>query len=191
MNKRVTGTTHFFIEEAKKALARAILWLILAAVALYAASPWERIQAIWNSPAALGEIQTSLRELRDDVQRATGEDRVLRMEPGLSYVSEPVRQGEAVILNLVAQRTRLGASCRMVGGVSLFTDESGVTLAGSRLVPIRQIGTEQVRLRIELQTPPTQRTGRTALHMELEYNCAGSTVYDRTEPVIFYLLPAG
>lgn len=199
--KQVAAMRQILGEEVKKWLARLVIWVVIwgggGALAYMFTPLWDRLQAIWESPitqdailSEMREVRQEQREVRAELQRATGEDRVLRMIPGLSYVSEPVRQGETVILNLVAQRTRLGAGCRLVSGISLFTDENGVTLAGSPLRPVRQIGTDQMRLRIELTTPPTLRPGRTALHLELEYSCAGSPVYDSTEPVIFYLLPA-
>lgn len=86
----------------------------------------------------------------------------------MSYVTEPVHVGEMVVLNLVMERTTLGAKCIFVGGQSQLTEASGVITPGSDIKPSRQIGEETTRLRVLLTPPDTLRAGRIELYLALE-----------------------
>lgn len=150
-----------------------------------------RAVAIYNAPRQLEEIAATLKTLQDSVNRATGEDRVIRQTPGLSYVEEPVYQGENVILYMVAERTTLGRDCRLVDWTPLFTDELNITLPGQRGIagPVRrQISDAPTKLRIEVIPPASLQPGRIELYLVLEYQCAGKTVPDRTDVVTYRLL---
>ncbi|SLN75066.1 hypothetical protein [Roseisalinus antarcticus] len=61
-----------------------------------------RLTDIWTSPDRLGRIEEKVDLLTTEVRRATGEDRLIRQTAGLSYVTEPVCQGETIVLNVVA-----------------------------------------------------------------------------------------
>lgn len=186
-------------------LLRDMLWLsglfapvaLLLALGLY---QWQRDRIVGVVRSELGieslateasvdALRRDVGQLTDEVRRATGEDRIIRQARGLSYVTEPVRQGEDVVLNLVIERTGRGKGCRFVGGQSLFTDVAGVAVPGSRVDPQRQVSTSQTRLRIVLEPPAVLIPGRVELYLALEYQCDGQTVFDRTDTVTYQLLP--
>ncbi|MDF2235360.1 hypothetical protein P2H44_22625 [Albimonas sp. CAU 1670] len=160
--------------------------------------------AVWRTPqrldvalARIEEAQLKLAqtvgELRNEVRSATGEDRVIRQPPGLSYIKEPVRAGENVVLMLVVGRTKLGADCLLTRWTPLFTDERNVATPGRKAgAPEvqRQIGTDVTTMRIEM-VPPQLRPGRITVVLVLDYVCDGQRVADKTDPVAYYLLAAG
>jgi hypothetical protein len=196
MNQHVRDTGHFVVEEAKKLLARGLIWAALAVIVFAITPLWSRIQSVWHSVEEIAAIRTDLQNMQEQltvlsegVARATGEDRVIRQIPGLSYVKEPVHVGDEVVLYLVVQRTRLGALCKFVEGTPLFTDETGITSAGNPIQAARQIGTEATRLRLNLTPPKNLRPGRVELYLALEYDCGGVRTPEKTDPVAFNLLP--
>lgn len=166
------------------------LWCITSILLAVATPLGERALAIWRSPDSLAAIESKLDEVVRRLDRATGEDRVIR-ELGLSYVEEPVYQGENVILHLSVERTRLGRGCRLVNSIPLFTDERNITLPGQRLnpgAPRRQIRDTPTRLRTEWVPPRTLEPGRVELALSLEYDCDGTIVPESTRPVPFELV---
>lgn len=168
------------------------LWGISIILAAIFTPLGSRVADIWTSPERLGRIETKLDVMISDVRRATGEDRVIRQSPGLSYVTEPVRQGDNITFNVVAERTPLGRDCRLVNSQSLFTDQTNVTTPGKRAdvaAPLRQIDDTPTRLRVQLIPPPNLQPGRIELYLALEYRCGDRTVFDRTDAVTFELLP--
>ena len=167
------------------------LWGVAVILAAILTPLGERVAAIWNSPERLERIEGKLDTAIDDIRRATGEDRVIRQTPGLSYVTEPVFVGDMITLNLVAERTALGRSCKLIDSQALFTDQTNVTTPGRRAVegpPRRQIDDTPTRLRVALIPPSTLQPGRVELYLVLEYICGDRTVFDRTDPVTFELL---
>lgn len=145
---------------------------------------------IWGAPATLSAVQMDLTKLRTEINAVTGDNRVIRQTPGLSYVTEPVHVGEPVVLNLVAERTQLGANCVLMSAQSLFTESGGVITPGSPVIPARQIGEEQTRMRILITPPDNLQPGRVELYLALEYECEGRRVMDKTDTVVYSLMPA-
>jgi hypothetical protein len=197
MAEKPHATRDFLVEEGKKAAARGLIWACLAAVLFVLTPLWSHITAIWRSADELTAVRGDLRDVRADIAamrreiaQATGEDRVIRQLPGQSYVAEPVRVGEPVVLYLVVQRTRLGAQCRLIESVPLYTDGTGITQAGPSRPAARQIGPDPTRLRLNLTQPPGLLVGRVELYLALQYDCAGVPTPDRTDPVAFNLLEA-
>lgn len=180
---------------ADRVTGHVAFWSILTALAAMFTPAWDRAQAIWRSAddltALRGEVATlhqALDAIRSDLARASGEDRVIRQLPGQTYVSEPVYRGDPVVLYLTVERTRLGASCRLIQSVPLFTDGSGITVSGTPRPGVRQVGAAATRLRLELAAPAGLRAGRIELHLALDYDCNGARTPDRTDPVAFNLL---
>ncbi|MGR3495140.1 hypothetical protein [Citreimonas sp.] len=166
------------------------LWCVTSILLAIATPLGERALAIWRSPASLDAIEDKLDEVVNRLDQATGEDRVIR-ELGLSYVEEPVYQGENVILHLSVERTRLGRGCRLINSIPLFTDERNITLPGRRVnpgAPRRQISDTPTRLRTEWVPPRTLEPGRVELALALEYDCDGTIVPESTRPVPFELV---
>lgn len=188
MTPVASRTVAFVGEEAKKLLAKLLVYAMIAGALLWVTPVWERATAIWDSPAVLDEIQVDLRFLRAEIAVATGEDRIIRQPSGTSYVVEPVVRGDAVVMHLVLGRTTLGESCRFVGGVSLFTDLAGITVAGSEVRVQRQIGASPARIRVDLQHPSSLLAGRVEVYLALEYICNGDTRFDRTDTLAFLLV---
>jgi len=186
---RLYPTKQFFLDRLWVWLTGIAFWLVGAVLLAIFTPFWDNARAVWSSPATLVSLQQEVSALRVELSTATGDNRVIRQTPGLSYVTEPVHVGEDVILNLVLERTELGAKCVLIGGQSLFTEAGGVTTPGSPVMPSRQIGEETARLRIKLAPPDTLRPGRIELFVALEYDCDGRRVFDRTDVVTYSLLP--
>lgn len=178
------------------------LLLSVGGVVIYGVYAWHRdaVQGFVRAEFGLEDLATAdsvtalsgeLRDLARAVRLSSGEDRIFRQPIGMSYVSEPVRIGEPVVLNLVLQRTARGADCRFLGAQSLFTDQTNVTLAGSRIEPTRQVGPEPARLRLEIAPPPSLMAGRVELHLAAEYACPDEdgVAFDRTDVIPYTLLP--
>lgn len=127
-------------------------------------------------------------ELRLEVRRLAGDDRIVRVDDARSFVREPVYRGEPVTAVYFMRRTLSGVDCIFMGGVTVFEDELGVRLSGSRLKRQRQISTEIARLLINADLPDGLAAGRVAMHLEMEYQCDGETRFERTDPIIFRLL---
>ena len=181
----------FILQELWKWVARLSLWALSFILLAIFTPYWATVVAIWESPKALAHLQDTVAEMRAEVRQATGEDRVIRQPPGLSYVQEPVQQGENVILFMVAERTTLGRNCRLTGWTPLFTDSTNVTLPGTRLSPgpvSRQISDELTKLRIEIIPPAILTLGRIELYLALDYDCEGKQVPDRTDTVTYRLI---
>ena len=141
-------------------------------------------------------LEATVQQLQVDVARANGEDRVIRQPDGLSYIQEPVTEGDNVVMILVVARTRLGEGCRLIEWVPIFTDELNIPTPGerSRKGPVsRQIDTNTQRLRVEMIPPPILRPGRIVVYLTLTYRCPGTdgetTLEDRTEGLPYRLLP--
>lgn len=131
-----------------------------------------------------------VRALAADVRALSGEDRVIHMPRGRSYVEEPVHVGEAVALILFLKRTSTGASCEFLSGSSVFEDTSGIRMGGSTLRPMQQVSTELRRIRVVLRPPAELRPGRVLVSLILRYRCGDRIVFDETDPIAFRLLPA-
>jgi len=186
--RRLVPTLGFFLDRLWVWITGILFWVV-GAIFLAIFTPfWTNARAVWHAPATLVAVQRDLIALRTDLAMATGDNRVIRQSAGLSYVTEPVHVGERVILNLVVERTALGAKCLFIGGQSLFAEAGGVITPGSEIEPSRQISEEQTRLRILLTPPETLRPGRIELYIALEYDCDGRRVFDRTDVVTYSLL---
>ncbi|GGE29866.1 hypothetical protein GCM10011360_17400 [Primorskyibacter flagellatus] len=144
----------------------------------------QKVENLSNSMA------NKLNDVATDVRRATGDDKVIRQEPGLSYVEEPVSPGQNVILWLRVARTRLGKDCRLVDWTPLFVDAQNVPFAGSKIHNgvRRQISDKSDKLRIEMIPPKGLIPGRIELYLVLDYDCAGARVPDKTDTVTYRLL---
>ncbi|MCA0846127.1 hypothetical protein [Salipiger thiooxidans] len=135
--------------------------------------------------------------LQEDVARANGDDRVIRQPAGLSYILEPVTQGDNVVMIMVASRTKLGVDCRLIDWTPIFTDELNTPTPGQRLNAGRmpsQLSDDTTNLRIVMQPPSILRPGRITVYLTLTYQCPTeggmTTVQDRTDSLPYQLLPA-
>lgn len=179
----------FVADEAKKWAARTVIAGAVASCAFFLTPLNDRLSGIWNSPEKLSEISGKLDALSAEIQKATGEDRVIHETPGLTYVTEPVYVGDQIVLNMVVRRTRLGAACTMVNRTALFTDDTNIATPGVQRPAERQIGTTDTPLRILLDVPSQLRAGRVTVHLSLEFECGDKKVFDQTRPTPFMLLP--
>lgn len=179
----------FVADEAKKWAARTVIAGAVG-VSLFLLTPLnERLSGIWHAPEKLTEISAKIDTLTTELQKATGEDRVIFEAPGLTYVTEPVYVGDRITLNMVVRRTRLGAACTMINRTALFVDETNIATPGIQKSAERQIGTTDTPLRILLEVPSQLRSGRVTVHLSLEFECGDKRVFDTTRPTAFMLLP--
>ena len=192
-------TRNFIVDELRKRIFGTV-FLVLVSVLIWLFSPIrDQLHAMWQGPVVIAQLKASteasfkaqaeqIATLTELVRNINGENRVIRQTPGQSYVTEPVTVGQPVTLNLVAQRTALGATCKLTNSQSLFTDTSGVAAPGRSLGQKRQITTDPTRLRVLIQPPRKLLLGRIEVYLALEYECSGKTVFDRTDPVYYTLL---
>jgi hypothetical protein len=180
-----------FLEEGKKALVRWSLLIFALFMAFVFTPLWENSKLVWHSPVVLTEIQTDLRSLKKEIERLSGEDRVIRMDSALSYVEEPYKLGTGtpVRAHYVIGRTLLGSTCRLTNLTPIYTDDNGVSTAGITKQAVRQLNSVQERVVLELEPPRNLKPGRTVLTLELVFDC-GSTisVIDRTDPLVFMVV---
>ncbi|WP_411838667.1 hypothetical protein [Paracoccus sp. ME4] len=190
MSDKTNALGAFILDEAKKWAARTAIMATVAILVLIFAPFRDRIIAIWTSPTQLQEISAKLDQLSAELARATGEDRVIHEPQGLSYVREPVYVGQAITLNLVVRRTRLGETCTLLNRTAIFTDETSIAAAGATVRPARQISGSDTAVRIALEVPSQVQPGRVTVYLSLEFDCGGKKVFDATRPVAFALVPA-
>lgn len=143
--------------------------------------------------ARLAALEATVAEVQREVRRATGDDKVLRQVANLSYIVEPVYQGEMVTMIMVAERTTLGRDCRLTAWVPLFADERGIVVPGEPAhgggPPRRQITDERTRLEIRMIAPPRLLPGRIEVYLDLTYSCPTGEISQATDPVVYELVP--
>ncbi|MCG6110751.1 MAG: hypothetical protein MEQ74_01000 [Paracoccus sp.] len=189
MSEKANAVASFFLDEAKKWLARMSLMGMVAALLFLFTPIKDRIAQIWHSPDLLQQVIQKIDQLAIEVNRANGEDRVIFESVGQSYVREPVHIGDQITLNLVIRLTKLGSGCTLMNQTGIFSDETGIAHAGVISRPVRQITTSEAEMRMILDVPTIVRPGRATVYLSLEFDCNGKTVFDATRPVAFALLP--
>lgn len=142
----------------------------------------------------IDQLVEDMEEVKQDVARANGEDRVIRQPEGMSYIKEPVRQGQPVTMIAVVGRTKLGEGCILTDWVPIFSDERNIPTPGRpdrAGPPRRQIDGDLTPLEIVMRAPPSLRPGRATVYLTLTYRCQPSqiVVRDRTRTLPFELLP--
>lgn len=148
----------------------------------YVVAEWTDMQE------SVAEIHEEVDSLRKEVAELKGEDRVIREVPGLTYVAEPVYQGERIVFNFVAERTRLGEKCLFRYSQPIFTDMFNIPTPGERRQAARQISNDPTPLRPGYTPPVNLRPGRVTVYLILAYTCAGEEVFDQTSTAAFELL---
>ncbi|MGJ8624625.1 MAG: hypothetical protein ACSHW1_17925 [Yoonia sp.] len=121
---------------------------------------------------------------------ALGENRVIRQEPGLSYVSEPVvRDDSHIQLNVTLARTTFGRSCTYTGGQAMFVGRDGIPRPSDRLPPIQQAADGPITFELIVKKPDRLPTGRAVSYLILNYTCHRDgkdiPVPDRTDNMPF------
>ncbi len=134
------------------------------------------------------EMQLNIAEHQERMAVVQGEDRVIREVPGLTYVAEPVYQGEKIVFNFVAERTRLGEKCVLEYTQPIFTDMLNVPTPGMRRQAARQINEDPTPLRPSFTPPSNLRPGRITVYLILAYTCDGKTVFDQTTTAAFEMI---
>ena len=188
MSEKSKAVGSFLVEEAKKWFARTTIMFVVGFAVLLFTPISDRVLRIWHSPDLLQEVLDKLDRLSIEVNKATGEDKVILEVAGQSYVREPVVLGDKITLNMVVRRTSLGASCTLVNRTAIFTDETGIASAGETLRPARQLGTSESMVRLMLDVPAQVVIGRVTVYLSLEFDCDGKRVFNQTRPVAFMLL---
>lgn len=167
---------------------RDILWLAGIISSLVSALLMVIAVGFWTlfGPQIVKTIQDTLGIT--DLYKVMGANRITNMPAGLSYVREPVRFGEKVILVLHVGRTERGKDCEYKGSIPLFTDENGSTFAGQPQSASQQLGTQITRSIIALDQPAGIAPGHAILQLQLEYVCEGRTMFENTLPMTFTIL---
>ena len=165
------------------------LWTVTWILAAIFTPLGGRVLAIWNTPRNLVAIEMKLDRMQSQLDRATGEDRVIRQTPGLSYVQEPVHQGDPVVFWIVAERTTLGRDCKRTDWTPIFSDESNVMIPGRQAGYWQPLEEGADKRRIDIIPPATLQPGRIQLFLALDFDCDGKIIHDRTDVVAYKLLP--
>lgn len=136
----------------------------------------------------LNTVEQSVDQLSRDMLRQQGEDKVIRETPGLTYVSEPVYQGELITFNFQGQRTALGADCALVSTQAIFTDTLNAPTPGEVMPANINLSINPSLARPQYKVPRNIRPGRVTVFLVLQYLCGDQNVTDQTSTVAFELL---
>lgn len=180
-----------FLEEGKKAFIRWVFVVCALSITFLFTPLWENTKEIWNSPHMLMSISSDIRELKEDIRTIRGEDRVIRMDPFLSYVEEPyvLSEGKPITVHYVIGRTLLGSTCNLLSITPIYTNDVGVSIAGDSRPARRQLTANAEKVVLELNPPANLRVGRNVLTLELVFDCGGNqSVIDRTDPLVFMVV---
>jgi hypothetical protein len=180
------------------------LTTIFGSAALIWAAVYGPIREFFDTQAQIGAEITAIWDELDvmnaRVAAASGDDRIIREQPGQTFVAEPVYQGDLVTFNMVVERTTLGQPCRLTRTVPMYVDTTRIPQPGPAREATRQIGGQQTFLQPRYEMPETLVPGRVAMHLILEYECPQSytngegverirweQVLDRTSVAVFRL----
>ncbi len=136
-----------------------------------------------------------LARLEQQLNQVTGDDRLIRMPSGHSFVREPVSVSERIQLNLTIGQTNRGVACNLLEITPLFADERAIPIAGEAMKPFSQLQSEPQRFQFDLEHPSTLAPGRVALSLSLKFACPFGVdgtyidVYEETDAVFFQLDP--
>lgn len=187
--KEVIPPASFFRE-------RLWIWLTGIAFTMLGATLATAALTLWTGfggwVVAMARMPAAVAQLQSDVASLSGANRVIRQIPGMSYIEEPVHQGDQVTMIMVAERTVLGEACTLEDWVPIFTDRSNIHVPGerARVGTPSQISDGPSIRRIVMIPPPDLLPGRIAVYLTLIYDCGGRTVPDRTDVVAYRLLAA-
>lgn len=140
--------------------------------------------------------RADLAAIQEKLDSATGDDRIIRMPAGHSYVSEPVAKGEPILLNLVIARTQKGKDCTFSSGTPIFRDQRDIPFAAGNIAPIKQLALSAERMLVTLDVPAAIAAGRVSVTLNLKYSCPfgpsgiNIDVYEETDTIFFQLDPA-
>lgn len=196
MSDRAISRMQSFASKAKDAL-----FLSSLIVAFCSAAFSVGMKILW--PMFIEQLRTDLdmatREdllvVQQQLSKVNGDDRIIRMPSGHSYVAEPVTKGEPIEVNFVMARTERGLPCNFITGTPLYTDIRGIPFAGEPIAPIKQLSGKMDRLQLMLDVPPSVQPGRVGLTISMKFTCPfgpnGSFVeeFDETVTLFFQMDP--
>ena len=183
------------IDHAQKWFVGIIMGGMLTGIVFLFTPFFDQVKEVWATPEALVDIQQTqvmildqLTSLNNTVNEYSGENRVIRQPPGLSYVEEPVHIGDEILnIYYVLQRTDLGASCDAVAGKPFFIDNRNIPIPAAD-IKVRNIDTNLGPLRVPVELPDEIKPGSVAVYIVMEYSCNGKKKYDSTDPIRFLLI---
>lgn len=136
-----------------------------------------------------------LSRIEEQLNQVTGEDRLIRMPNGHSFVREPVSIGEPINLTLVVGETRRGEKCNLIEITPLFMDERAIPTAGDTVPPPAQLHSEPRRFHLNIAPPTSLTAGRVALNLSMKFSCPFGPndvyidVFEETSSIFFQLDP--
>jgi hypothetical protein len=161
-----------FVELGKVAGAATTIGATATALWMFTVGPIsDFVEAQKSIATEITAIWDELDVMNARVAAANGEDRIIREQPGQTFVSEPVYQGDLVTFNMVVERTTLGQPCRLTRTTPMYVDTTRIPQPGPSVTPNRQIGAQQTFLQPRYEMPDTLVPGRVAMHLILEYEC--------------------
>lgn len=191
-----TNRFHKFASVIKDAVFLASLIVALStAIGSFAFSlAWPRL--IHQLQKELNVVtREDFQAMQNHITQLTGEDRIIKMPSGHSYVDEPVSAGQKIKLTIVMARTKRGKPCTFEMATPLFKDSRDIPLSGKPVEPIKQLGVEYSRLNLSLETPADLMPGRVGVSLSMRFSCPfGSngdyiSAFDETDTIFFQLDP--
>lgn len=191
-----TGSLRAFVSTVKDAVFLAGLVVALAGGASTLA-----MKLLW--PSLIEKLVEDLdvatkqdvREINARIDQISGEDKIIRMSPGLSFVQEPVSLGEPIELTMSLGRTQRGLACNLLSATPLFVDSRNIPFPGSILEPIIQLRAIPERLKAIIPVPESIQTGRVGVYLSLQYSCPFGTngaqveIFEKTDSIFFQIDP--
>tara|TARA_R110000850_G_scaffold233967_3_gene358859 strand:+ start:2394 stop:2966 length:573 start_codon:yes stop_codon:yes gene_type:complete len=129
------------------------------------------------------------------MDKISGEDRILKMKTGHSFIQEPVTKGQPIGMTLTGNRTERGKDCVFRKGTPLFTDDRDIPFPGKDFGPVKQFDKHQSRIQLTLIAPDTIKAGRVGVYLSMHYACpygndgAIVDVFEDTDTFFFQMLP--
>ena len=174
------------------AAAIALAWSLATAVVGYLGyTIYLRYEEdIWRYVREQIGLEEFEQEVRENISRLNGEDRVIKIEEQRGYADEPVRGSDPVWLNWTMKRTAYGGGCDIVGATVIFKGKRNVPMPGEIITPTQNFTTDYTAVRTMVQPPIALEGNRIRVFISLKYNCYGEAVTDRTTTITYLRLPA-
>lgn len=178
------------------AILAAMLSLILSFIAsLIWATYGERI--VSRTGLATLEVvegnRLAIEKLAADIAalRSSGKPDIMIEMEGFTYVVEPVYiDDRKVTLRSIVSRNPDYVGCITRSIVAIFVGEDRVREPSPQPIPVTsQLDVVPTPIEIDIFLPEDHGAGRYVMWLNVEYQCGSETYFDRTDNVIFNILP--
>lgn len=147
------------------------------------------INAMVQVPSEIKMLHQQIEELSTRIDVVSGERRVIRQVPNMSYVVEPVYQHESVTMVISYERTEFGEECVLEDWTPIFIDVFNIPTPGESLTPTTdaQLDGSTVVRRVLMAPPENLHAGRVIVYLAMLYRCNGMLVPETSDTVVYML----